>query len=204
MKYLAFIIGGLILLIGKRINRTIKVDLAIIFKFNDMKNLILTLFASIFLSSLSFGQTKDEMNAQYEQYRVKFAQSMVSFVNTLEEVYVRGESYDDFKKKAAPITITTDAEKVLSKAYDYLSSSRSDQFILDNESGHEIMKLTVAYAQSSRTISFEEFALGSDYDQGNYQAFKINWGKIWNGFKEVAEWTFEHIDDIIIIVRLFL
>lgn len=169
-----------------------------------MKNLIFTLFAIAFLSTLSFGHTIEEMKAEYEPYRVEFAKNMVAFVNSLSEVYVRGEDYDSFKNKTAPATITPDAERVLVKAFDYLSLERSEQFILDNESGHEIMKLTVAYAQSDRSISFEEFALGSDYDQGDVQALKIPWKKIWNGIKEVVNYVLDVGPDINKICCLML
>jgi hypothetical protein len=136
-----------------------------------MKNLFLALVATILFSGVSWGQK--EMTK--EEARENAAKVMVSFTEALKPIYLESNpsNYQAFLNVLYPTTkppLTTEANTLLSDAYNYLKNNTSSLAIKRDYNGISLAKAAASVSNKENgIINLDVLFTGSTGDFNPYE-----------------------------------
>lgn len=157
-----------------------------------MKKLLFGLIATVLFSTLSFGQTNEEISKVYNENRPVLAKLMSDFVGKLKPFYSKGDTYTSFSQKVCvPKEMSGDGNVILRKAFTYLQNGTSAASIEKNETGYEIALSYVNYSKTKTSLQYEDYLFGTSNNQA-----KGFWSSLWSGIKEVVSWIWDHAGEI--------
>jgi hypothetical protein len=158
-----------------------------------MKKLFYGLVAMVVFGMSGNAQSNEEVRKVYMENRPVYANLMANFVSNLKPSFTKGMSFKSFAEKNSTINETSaDGKIILQKAFTYLQNDTSTRTIQNDENGYEIAVASLNYSKSGKKVPFEEYLFG----KSNSKA-KGFWGSLWQGIKDVAEWVWDHMEDII-------
>lgn len=117
-----------------------------------------------------------------EEFRIKLAELMISFKESVSEYYEEGDSYENFCYKLQYSLNDNDdfteiseiGHQLLSKTYQYIENNISDDEILENYEGEEMLTWMVFYSETLDTDGSEFFG-GSGHININKAAWPCKW-----------------------------
>ncbi len=157
-----------------------------------MKKLLFGLIATVLFSTLSFGQTNEEISTIYNENRPVLAKLMSDFVGKLKPFYSKEDTYTSFSQKVCvPKEMSSDGNVILRKAFTYLQNGASAVSIEKNETGYEIALSYVNYTKTKTSLKYEDYLFGTSNNQA--RGF---WASLWGGIKDAVTWIWDHIEAI--------
>ncbi len=142
-----------------------------------MKNLLFGIIATLLVYTNGYSQIK----SLTEKDRLTTANTMLSFVNSIKIKYTANETFGSFSKKVCDTkSISTDGINIVHKAYNYIRTKSTDEYIQKNENGEELISAYNNFKLSKTSQPFEIYLLG----QTNNVEF---WG-FWAWLKQAFEW----------------
>ncbi len=164
----------------------------------NLKNVFSILVLAIMMvSSINVNAQKEQTSLTTSEVKTELIKGFAKFVESVRPFYKRGDSYDLFKRKVllgttntrtALPTIPSEGEKMLKKAYDYLSKGLYyDQMVANGD--YKTIAAAVLYVNNHAKSKNQKFTdsqallfgdnilVNNPFDNGNRSGCK--WWQLW-------------------------